>query len=69
LNFAGRHFNTSSTPWSLKSAGYRSKGRILPLSRTLKAKLNPGPAVAGENKGRYASLPHEQTDGAADILD
>ncbi len=48
---------------------YRSKGRIYHYLGMLEAKLNPGPTVAGENKERGASLPHEQTDRAADILD
>jgi glucosyl-dolichyl phosphate glucuronosyltransferase len=48
---------------------YRSKGRIYHYLGMLEAKLNPDPAVAGENKERDASLPHEQTDRAADILD
>jgi GT2 family glycosyltransferase len=48
---------------------YRSKGRIYHYLGMLEAKLNPDPAVAGENKERDASLPSEQTDSAADILD
>ena len=48
---------------------YRSKGRIYHYLGMLEAKLNPDPAVAGENKERDARLPSEQTDSAADILD